>query len=238
MTLGVPQDTPRRLPPELDLITGSRLVIRVLSLALLGALAVSAFALVGWWRADARFANEQRLTYVKLSPDGTWSIQQDFGEQASYYDATLRTVLYDWVERRYSMRSATIVDDWGIVNAMYSPALRAWFRDEFGVTEKATEHAKCASCVQTELRVRTHQHIDPLPTAIGDTETAPVRTLIYATEKTFSANSRRALSETRKLFRVTWRLLAKHQIQANPQLLRYNPLGVEVIAVEVTDDPS
>lgn len=237
MTLGMPSDT-RRTPSELDLITGSRVVIRILSIALMAALGVSALALFGWWRADVRFANEQRLTYVKLAPDGTWSIQQDFGEQATYYDATLRTVLYDWVERRYSMRSATIVDDWGIVNAMYSPALRAWFRDEFGVTAKATEHAKCVACTQTELRVRTHQHIDPLPTAIGDKETAPVRTLIYGTEKTFAAGSRRALTETRKLYRVTWRLLAKHQIQANPSLLRYNPLGVEIIAVEVTDDPS
>ena len=199
---------------------------------------VTAFAVAGWWRATERWASESRITYVKLSPDGTWSLQQDMGESITYYEATWRTVMYDWIERRYSRRSATIVSDWGIVWAMYSPAMRDWFMGAFGASRIAAEHAACAACPQTIVRARTHTHIDPLPTALGDVESHPIRTLVYATETTAAAGSTNPLSETRKVYRVTWRILTKRAVMSNPELLRYNPIGLEILEVEQTDDPN
>jgi hypothetical protein len=237
--IGVPRKATKNDAPEaISLVAVERASSLRLMVSLLAVAFLAAFAMFGWFRAEARFANEARLTFVKLAPNGTWTLDQDMGENVMYYDATLRTVLYDWIHRRYSKRSATILSDWGIANAMYSPALQQWFGQEFKAIEVAAEQAQCANCPQIEMDVRAHQHIDPLPTDPGLKDSDPVRTLLYATEREVPAGSLKATREDRKLFRVTWRLLAKQKIQARPDLLRYNPIGVEIIEVEVTDDPS
>jgi hypothetical protein len=233
--LGVPDPKARAAAPEsLSLVAVQRSATLYLAVAVVVSAAVSLAALAGWWRADHRFATEARLTYVKLSPSGAWAIDRDLGEQVVYFDSTLRQTLYDWIERRYSMVSATIIDDWAIAYAMYSPERQRWFADVYKGTTVAQTHAQCASCPQTRVRVRTHQHLDPLPDAPGVADSPPVRTLVYAHEE----QTRGAAHEAgvRKIYRVTWRMLSKAAIQSQPKLLRYNPIGVEILDVEATDD--
>ena len=188
------------------------------------------------WTVTTRFARESRVTYVKLAPNGTWDVTANFGESVEYFDATLRTVLYDWLTRRYSMRKSTIIADWGNANAMYDAPNQRWFIDEYRAKVVAAEHASCRACPDAIIDVRTHQHLTAMPREIGARESAPLETLFYATERTIPTESIKATDERKKIFKVTWRFLSKAAIQSRPELLRWNPIGVQILGVEVTDD--
>lgn len=202
----------------------------------LGALLVAGIAVAHTWIITARYQREARLTYVKLATDGTWSLDQNVGETVDYFDATLRQVLYDWAERRYSKRKATILSDWGIAHTMLAPTLQNWFVNVFRASEVAAEHVACSTCDDTVLEVRAHQHLSELPRVIGEEDSEPFVTLLYASAREIPAGAVTPRAETRKLIKLQWRFLRKTTIQAHPELLRYNPIGVQVLAVEISDD--
>jgi len=217
-------------PPEaISVVTTQTRMIAVLSVALVLSLLVSALSISALSRATARFATEARLTYVKLDPKGTWSVTEDMDANVLYYEATLRQVLYDWVERRYSERPATVLDDWGIANALYTPAMQTWFLGDYQAHQKASKIADCVSCAPVLVKVRSHQHIDPLPNSPGEEVSEPVRTLVYADKASPSHRDR-------KIYRITWRIQSKAAIQQRPDLLRYNPIGIEILEVEESTD--
>jgi VirB8 protein len=217
-------------PPEaVSVIVAQNRTIAILSGVVLAMGLITALAILGMTSATKRFATESRLTYVKLDPSGTWSISQDMDASVLYYDATLRQVLYDWIERRYSERPATVLEDWGIANATYSPAMQAWFLKDFGAHAQASKIAECASCAPVKVKVRSHQHVDPLPSEPGSNATTTVRTLVYADRV-------KGVQKERKIYRVTWRLLPKGSIQQRPDVLRYNPIGLEILEVEENTD--
>jgi hypothetical protein len=217
-------------PPEaISVIAAQSRTIAILSIGLLLSGLVAILSIAALSRATARFATEARLTYVKLDPKGTWTVSEDMDANVLYYESTLRQVLYDWVERRYSERPATVLEDWGIANALYTPAMQTWFLGEHQAHAKASKIAGCVSCPPVIVKVRSHQHIDPLPDKPGETVSDSVRTLVYA-DKTSSA------SRERKIYRITWRLQTKAAIQQRPDLLRYNPIGIEILEVEETTD--
>jgi hypothetical protein len=223
---------------SVDLIALERASARRWFVAALAASATAFLSVLLAMSAVRHWQTDARLTYVKLSPNGTWDVAQDLDASVVYFDSTLRTVLYDWIERRYSQRAATVQTDWGVAYASYSPDMQKWFTGEFGATAKAAKLAACATCAQTVVRVRSHQHIDPLPRNPGAAPTEPVRTLVYATESTYSGSDAvKPTAERRLIFRVTWLLQSKAQIQSRPELLRYNPIGLEILDVQETEDP-
>jgi VirB8 protein len=217
-------------PPEaVSVIVAQNRTIAILTGVIIAMALITGFALLGMVSATKRFATESRLTYVKLDPTGAWSISQDMDASVLYYDATLRQVLYDWIERRYSERPATVLEDWGIANATYSPAMQAWFLKDFGAHAQASKIAECLNCSPVFVKVRSHQHVDPLPTDPGSNATTTVRTLVYA-------DRTKGPQKERKIYRVTWRLLPKSSIQQRPDVLRYNPIGLEILEVEENTD--
>lgn len=220
---------------EIGIVAAQRKLVTTAVVLVLVLAAVAALAMLGWMRANTDLVREARLTYVKLSPDGTWQIDQDMTQEVEYFETTLRNLLYDWVERRYSKRTQTIRSDWGIANSMYSPALQNWFQGDFQALTVADKHAACPGCAQVSVKVRSHQHIDPLPKHVGTAPTREIRTLIYADEITTQIHAVQGRT-TRKIYRVSWRLLDKASIQQRPDLLRYNPLGLEITEVEETND--
>lgn len=220
---------------ELGIIASQRKIVTTAVVLVLVLAFVTVLSMFGWMRANTQLVREARLTYVKLSPAGDWSISQDLTEEVLYYETTVRNLLYDWIERRYSKRTQTIRQDWGVANSMYSPALQTWFQGEFQAKDVADKHAGCPGCPQVSVKVRSHQHIDPLPRHIGTEPTRVTRTFVYADETTGQLNSIRG-DTVRKMYRVSWRLLDKASIQQRPDLLRWNPLGLEITEVEETND--
>lgn len=220
---------------EIGVIAAQRQVVLGAVVAVLMLSLVTSLAIVGWWRADRQLVREARITYVKLATDGSWQIDQDMTQEVEYFETTVRNLLYDWLERRYSRRTQTILSDWGIANSMYSPALQNWFQGEYDAMSVAEKQSQCPGCPQIVVKVRSHQHIDPLPKHVGTIPTRVIRTLIYADQVTTSPNQVRG-DTARKIFRVSWRLLDKASIQQRPDLLRWNPLGLEITDVEETND--
>lgn len=220
---------------ELGIIASQRKIVTTAVVLVLVLAFVAMLSMFGWMRANTQLVREARLTYVKLTPDGSWTVSQDMTQDVLYYETTVRNLLYDWIERRYSKRTQTIRQDWGVANSMYSPALQNWFQGEFQAKDVADKHVACPGCPQVTVKVRSHQHIDPLPRHIGTEPTRVTRTLIYADETTGQINSIRG-ETVRKIYRVSWRLLDKASIQQRPDLLRWNPLGLEITEVEETND--
>lgn len=202
----------------------------------LAAIVVAAMALWVAKVSNDRYHQEARLTYVKLAPTGTWSVETSQADGVEYFDATLRQVLYDWIERRYSKRRSTILTDWGIANTMYAPELQTWFADTFRASHVAAEHAGCSTCDDVVQRVRTHQHLTELPREIGGADSDPISSLVFADESLVAAGAVLPHETIRKVYRVKWRFLSKAALQARPDLLRYNPIGVQILGVEETKD--
>lgn len=197
---------------------------------------VSIFSIAYAWYAQHTYVRQARTVYVKLSPNGTWDVDADLSDNVGYFPATLRQTLFEWTERRYSKRPATVIDDWNIANQMYSPALQKWFQGEFNAGVTAGKLASCQSCEQIIVRPRTLQHLDEVPTNPGHVDSDPIRTLVYATEQTVPPGSAKPTKEVRQVYKITWRFLSKASIQSQPDMLRYNPVGVQILDVEVTQD--
>lgn len=236
MTIHPEPNAARAAPESLSMVAASATWSKRFFAIALVALVVAALAVLQMWTTTVRFQRESRLTYVKLATDGTWSMDQDIGENVEYFDATLRQVLYDWTERRYSKRRATILSDWAIANTMLAPPLQSWFINTFRASDVAAEHVACSTCDDTVIEVRAHQHLNDLPRSIGDDDSEPLTTLLYATAREIPPGAVTPRAESRKLIKVQWRFLRKSTIQAHPDLLRYNPIGVQILAVEVSDD--
>lgn len=233
----IPDAAARSIPPDsISAMALSRQWSQRLFLIAGGALLVAALALLLAHRANDRFHTETRLTYVKLSPTGMWNVEEAATEGVEYFEATLRQVLYDWIERRYSKRRSTILSDWGIANTMYVSELQTWFTDTFQAGVVAAEHAGCTSCDDLVVRVRAHQHLSELPRQIGASDSEPVSTLLFADLSAVPAGTVLPATTVRKVYRVKWRFQSKASLQQRPDLLRYNPIGVQILGVEETED--
>jgi hypothetical protein len=224
------------LPDSISAQALSRQWAQRFFLIALAALVIALFALGMAKTAMDRYHHEARLTYVKLAPNGTWNVETSAAEGVEYFEATLRQVMYDWIERRYSKRRSTILSDWGIANTMYSPELQAWFADTYRASVIAAEHAACSSCDDQVVRVRTHQHLTELPREVGAVDSEPFSTLLFADASRVPAGTVLPIDTVRKVYRVKWRFLAKASLQQRPDLLRYNPIGVQILGVEETED--
>jgi len=230
------QQRPTAADQHVDVVASQSRTITLLTMLSLAALVVMLIAVVSFYSASRAFVLEDRVRYVKLTPDGAWTVTEDLDRDVLYYSATLNHVLFQFVARRYSENPITIAEDWGVAASMYAPDRANWFLHEFGATAKAEEYLACRSCPIIRTRARALQHLDPLPDQPGRTDSDVVRTMIYADREERDRGGQSVRKTTRMIYQVSWRMLAKHQIQANPQMLTYNPIGVQIVDVAESVD--
>jgi hypothetical protein len=190
----------------------------------------------GWYTADARFAENVRIAWVKLDPSGGYTIEfDDTKNKDTYFKATLDSKLFEWVERRFSKDKYTISDDYGFAYILMSPALKKEFLDEYDAARVASEHEKCIQCDQVEYKVRVVEHIDEMTLGPGDSEEKIYHSIAYATEYVRNSGGK-LYDKSNQIINLVWRFKTKKEIISEKDNLRYNPIGIEIIRYSKQED--
>ncbi len=200
------------------------------------------FTSIGWMHADKRFAENVRVAWVKLSPDGRHTIQYDEQQQnqVDYFASTVESKLTEWVEKRYSEKSNSIMDDWGFAHALMSTSLQKRFVAEQAGAKKAAEHAECPkSCRQVEAQVRTIQYLDPIPMPGSlERDQGKLYTALFFVVKTERNSSGEIVDRSNRIVKVKYTFKPKSEIVKKRAALRYNPIGIVIEESENKYDPT
>ena len=230
----IPSDIQRKLRGNKDIekavalrVDRNRWFIVVLAL-----FATVIFALFEAHRANDRFANNVRVAWVKLSPNGTTQVEyEDEQRAASFFPATVDAKLIEYVERRYSKRHASIVDDLNFAYALMSDPLGTHFLREDKAQIEAAKFVKCPQCNEVKVDVRTLQSLQKIDASYltKGHENNIFTTLAFATE-----TERNPLGEVvgipkNIIVTLQFRFKSKGEIIATRDQLRMNPIGMEIL---------
>lgn len=205
-------------------------------LATVLSLGIAAFAVVGWRIADDRFANNVRVAWVKLSPDGASQVQyfDDGGAANRFFQATVNASLINYIEHRYRQRKETISADYGYALNFMGEPVRTEFLQGFNAPKVAAELEACPSCDQVDVSVRAVDH-DTMVTPDGkNAETAVYESTVYLTEQLFTSGG--TATPHNKIVKLVWSLRKVAELTKNLAMLKVNPLGIQIIGERELDD--
>lgn len=198
---------------------------------------LSTFLVIGWYRADKRFAENVQVAYVKLSADGTSFIEYaDSDKPVNFYASTVESKLSEFVEKCYSRRRETILTDFGFCNLLMSPDLSAQFRETFQAQKVAADLKACTDCDQVTTRIREITGIDRDKITTRK-ESYQYTNLVFVTDQYVNKAGRVYKCEN-KIITVLWQFRPMAEVVNRRDELRYNPLGMEVIRSDPRNDPT
>lgn len=226
--------TRKRRAGELAVLRTER---NALAIALVVSLAVALLTVVGWMRADDRFANNVRVAWVKLSPNGTYQVEwSDEGKGVQAYASTVESKLTEWVQRRFSKMRHTIGVDYGFARMFMSEKLSTQFMTEFNAPKVAAEMVSCTTCDEIEVTVRNLDSIDKdiLP---GKKKEELFTTLAFVVERKIDPDGRVTGCQN-KIITLYWKFRPVAETASRKKELTANPLGQEFDRYSVRDDPT
>lgn len=204
--------------------------------------AITLFSAFGWYVADGRFSNNVRVAWVKLDPSGAYTV--DFADSVrpvEFFQSTLESKLTELVEKRYRRIVTTIVADYRFIGFFLSPQLVGRFlsADDYNAPRVAAELAACkGNCLEREVRVRVVQHRTQTPLAIPDkADSTLYESLVFLTFSDRKLDGT-VVERRNAIAQVGWRMRSKAEIVANKGLLMFNPLGMEVMSLDLKEDPT
>ena len=204
--------------------------------------AVTMLSAIGWHAADQRFADNVRVAWVKLDPSGAYTVEfADQARPAEFFHTTLESKLSEFVEKRYRKAASTITADYRFVGYFLSPKLSTQFLSpqDFNAPRVAAELTECKSrCLERDIRVRVVQHRSQTPTRIPErSDTMLYETLVFATFTERKPDG--SVADRRNaIVQVGWRIKGKDEISANKGALVANPLGLEIVSLDLKEDPT
>lgn len=199
-------------------------------------LGVAGVASFGWHQADKRYAENVRVAYVKLAPNGTYFVDYtDEKKPVEFYKATVESKLAEWVEKRYSKRKSTITTDYGFAHLMMSTELQNDFMVNEQAAKVAAEIVACSNCGERDMKIRDIQSIDK-DLVPGSKTRQQFNTLVFAIEKRREPSGQVTCSN--KIVTLLWTFRPQAEIVNKREELRYNPLGQEIIRSTIRDDPT
>jgi len=189
-------------------------------------------------RANARFANNVQVAWVKMAPNGMWDIDffdEDRGPE--FFQSTIDYMLSQFVERRYSKVRASIKNDYGFALQFMGPKLARSFMDgdQYNAPGKVAVFLD-GGANETLIKIRAIDHYDSDVTTFGRVEGTLYRSNIFV-EETMRSNDGALLGNPKKkIVALQWRIKSKEEIQADKKGLRTNPIGLEVIKADILND--
>lgn len=201
---------------------------------------ITLFAVYGQHKASVRADNSIKTAWVKMYPNGTWDIDfNDEHRQPEFFQSTIDYMLRSFCERRYSKIPHSVNADYGFVYVFMSPPLQSDFVNSNGydAPAKAAQIADCPNCQVTKIKVRTIDHYDRDKTRFGNIDGTLYRSNIFATREIRDAEGRLNTSEN-IIIPIQWRIKSQEEIQADKELLKTNPIGLEVMEYSLLKDSS
>lgn len=205
--------------------------------------AITLFSSFGWYVADGRFSENVRVAWVKLDPSGAYTIDYaDSARPIEFFQTTLESKLTELVEKRYRKTIATVVADYRFIGFFLSPQMVTKFlsAEDYNAPRVAAELAACkgGNCTERDVRVRVVQHRTKTPMSIPDKPDGTMyesQVFITFTDRKLDGT---VIERRNAIVQVGWRLRSKGEIVANKGALVFNPLGFEVMSMDLKDDPT
>jgi hypothetical protein len=203
---------------------------------------ITLFSSFGWYVADNRFAENVRVAWVKLDPSGAYTV--DFADQVrpvDFYQSTLESKISEFVDKRFRRSIATIVADYRFVGHFLSPQMAARFlgAEDYNAARVAAELVGCrGNCVEREVKVRVVQHRSQTPLSLPEQPVSTLNeTLVFVTFTDRKVDGS-IVDRRNAIVQIAWRLRSKAEIVAHKSALSANPIGIEVLSLELKEDPT
>ncbi|HEV2651659.1 MAG TPA: hypothetical protein VGU69_10405 [Rhizomicrobium sp.] len=209
-----------------------------MTIVALASMGVAVIEGIGWGNAVSYYANNVRVTWVKLLPDGSHQVQyfDDGGATDRFFEATVNASLSNYAERRYRKVHSSISADYGFAAYFMSDAHRTEFLSPQGynAAKTAADFEKCNGCEETAAHVLTIDHETLNTPDKQNAETGTYQSSIYYDEVTTSATA--APRHRRRLVKVLWSLRKVEQIPKDTEYLKANPLAIQILDEHSIDD--
>lgn len=201
------------------------------------ALFVMALAMLFWMRAEARFAQNVRVAFVKMAPNGSTQVEyyEDGADANRWYQATINKSLMDYVEHRYQEKHGTISYDWGFAMQFMSDELQKQFVNNFNAAKVAAAFEATPGTPGIDANVRAIDH-DELLTPNGpkdDDGQHIINSTVYLRLTQYAPDGR-PKDVQNKILRLVWHFRPKSELTKD--MLRANPLGIAITQERLTDD--
>ena len=124
---------------------------------------------------------------------------------------------------------------------MLSPKLASQFlgADDYNAARVAAELTECKGrCLERDVRVRVVQHRTQTPLRIPEhADSTLYETLVFTT---FTERKPDGTVADRRnaIVQMAWRIKGKDEIVANKAALIANPLGIEILSLDLKEDPT
>lgn len=191
------------------------------------------------WYAFSKAERNQEIIYVKLEPNGTWSVidyQPDDGQL--YFKTTIDASLERYAIDRYKVDPATIIDDWARAAVFMSPTMESYFLDKNGFDAWGKIEKIKKSKSTADIEVRHVEHYDEVNwVSDAGIATPAIRSNIYLT-RTLTSNGKKEDPELLVLS-VQWRMISKKALaKESKESIRYNPIGIEILNEQLKKERS
>jgi len=197
-------------------------VVCALSIGMLG---VGIFAKSIW----TTYHEDDRITYVKLDPNGNWTIERSDRQMDDFFHATVDAGITRLIQKCLSNNPATIHNDWAVCTTFLSDKkLKKFFKNRYvpedvDFNDYVTEHMQCDGCEWIEFKVRDIDHKNSIPTSFKDVYGLDVQifeSLIYGTFISTNGDEKKAVVD------LKWSFVTSKSKRTFGELLVENPLGI------------
>lgn len=201
---------------------------RLSTFGLIGALIISG---LGWRRADDRYANDVRIAWVKVQPDGRSDAQlwSDGGNPNRFFEPFINTALINFVEHRYRHIRSTIVSDYGLAALFMSPTLRREWLADGAAAKEATDFEANGNGGEYSIIIKAIDHSTMVNPDAANRGSIIVDSTVYVTQHYLDGTR----PDEQKIVKLTWRLVPLAQLQHDWQQLKENGPGVEILSSHI-----
>ncbi|MGR5488127.1 VirB8/TrbF family protein [Vibrio alfacsensis] len=183
--------------------------------------------------------NNKEVVFVKLEPNGAWSVVDYLPQDEQlYFKTTIDALLQRFAKARYGLNPETIETDWGEASVFMSKALADSFVSPrgFDALGKIDAIRKLGNKADIDTS-RGVEHYDDVNWKQGDAESVVVRSNIYLT-RTLIKQGRKQAAE-KLVLNVQWQLKDKTLLASDSMdVLRINPLGLTILSYQLNKERS
>jgi len=196
------------------------------------------FCALGWYHASERFANHVRVAFVKLEPSGEHTVAfYDENSQPTILINTVNSLLAQYVERRFNKLTYSIKEDYGFVTTFMSTPVKNDFLNNYHAAKMAVDFETCKTCIQSKMTVRTIVHDENDQVIVNGKPGTVYRTTVFALENSYNPDGT-TLTKTNQIITLLWRLKDMASLSNNIDVIKANPLGIEILSESIKADPT
>jgi|JI10StandDraft_1071094.scaffolds.fasta_scaffold42960_2 hypothetical protein len=193
---------------------------------------------IGWYKANERFANHVRVAFVKLDSSGSTSVSfYDENSRPTYFLNTINSLLTNYVERRYSKIPYSISADYGYAINFMSPQMQNNFLHTYKAAEVAAKFSTCRECAQVQVKVRTIAHEESDSTLLNGKPGTIYRSTVFVRSTELNPDGS-VISKVNEIIMLIWTLRDLNSLSGKLDEIQANPIGIEILSDSLKSDPT